>query len=265
MQGPDATAPDGLPRGAKPWYEAAFEARYLDVYAHRDDASARREVEGLLQRGLAPEGARVLDLACGAGRHARALFAAGRDVVGLDLSADLLARARSADEARLAGRLVRGDVRHLPFRAGAFDAVTMLFSSWGYFDDGDNERVLAAIQRVLRPDATLVLDLMNAARIRSTLVPESRDEREGRVLVQRRSLTQDGRRVVKHVELTEPDGTTRAWHEDVRLFDPEELDALLARHGLHRTRLEGDFDGRPFDPDSPRMIAWACPTSAAVD
>ena len=257
MTRPDPVAGASGPEGAKPWYEAAFEARYLDVYAHRDDASARREVEGLLARGVAPSGARVLDLACGAGRHARALLEAGRDVVGLDLSADLLARALDADDARLTGRLVRGDVRHLPFRRAAFDAVTMLFSSWGYFDDGDNERVLAAIQRVLRPGGTLVLDLMNAARIRNTLVPESRDESEGRLLVQRRGLTQSGRRVVKHVELTEPDGSTRTWHEDVRLYDPEELAALLAHHELRLQRLEGDFDGSPFGESSPRMIAWA--------
>ena len=113
-----------------PWFETAFEAGYLDVYAHRDQASANREIAGLLERGLAPEGARVLDLACGAGRHSLALLSAGCDVVGLDLSRDLLERAAElrsgasgTAKGELTGRLIRGDVRSLPFKEDAFGAV----------------------------------------------------------------------------------------------------------------------------------------------
>ncbi len=240
------------PRG---WYETAFESGYLDLYPHRDLASAEREVRGLVDAGLT---GRVLDLGCGFGRHALAMHRSGLDVVGLDLSFDLLTHAAEIEGGEaLAGRLARGDFRALPFAASAFDGLTMLFSSFGYFDDETNARVLAELARVLRPEGRLVLDLMNAERIRATLVPASRTERGGSVLHEQRRLTDDGKRVRKDVRVEELDGTERRWHEDVRLFDREELAPWLAGHGLELERCWGDFDGSADTAEAPRRIVWA--------
>ncbi len=237
------------------WYQAAFARGYLDVYPHRDLSSARDEVFGLVERGLT---GRVLDLGCGYGRHVLALLAAELDVYGLDLSDELLAHSRNvAGGERLAGRLVRGDFRYLPFRDGGFDGVVMLFSSFGYFDDRDNGRVLDEIARVLGHGGTVVLDLMNPERVRATLVPESRTERGGRVLHERRRLVDGGRRVQKEVRLIEADGSERSWHEDVRLFDTGELETLLAMRSLALVRTEGDLDGGRAGPVAARQIVWA--------
>ena len=94
------------------WYREAFGRHYLEVYAHRDDQSARREVAFAADAlGLTP-GDHVLDLACGAGRHSRALAAIGCRVAGMDLSPELLASAG----AKAGGpEYVRGDMRSLPF------------------------------------------------------------------------------------------------------------------------------------------------------
>ena len=244
---------------ARPWFEEAFAHGYLDVYPHRDLAAARAEGGGLVAGGLGGgSGGRVLDLGCGFGRHSLAMAEAGLDVTGLDLSADLLARAGTLEGGEaLAGRLVRGDMRALPFAAAGFDAVVLLFSSFGYFDEAGNARVLDEVARVLRPGGVALFDLMNADRIRATLVPSSRTERDGRVLLERRRLEDFGRRVTKDVVLREADGTERHWREDVRMYGPAELAALLAPRGLAVERVDGDFDGRAAAPDSPRRIVWA--------
>ena len=236
------------------WYEDAFGTGYLRVYPHRDLAAARAEIAGLLERGVA---GRVLDLGCGFGRHCLALVEAGLDAFGLDLSRELLLRSRGLPGGRaLGGRLACGDFRSLPFAAGAFDTVLMLFSSFGYFDDASNARVLDEVARVLSPGGRAVLDLMNPERIRATLVPESRRSGQGFVLEEHRRLEQWGRRVVKDVRLVdEREGESR-WHEDVRLYGPAELVALLAPRGLVPERTDGDFDGSAFGPDSPRQIVW---------
>ena len=52
-------------------------------------------------------------------------------------------------------------------------------------------------------------------------------------------------------------GSQRTWHEDVRLFDPPEIETLLRAHGLEVLRMEGDFDGRADDAQAPRRIVWA--------
>lgn len=242
----------------RPWYDTAFEDGYLDVYPHRDLAPARAEVAGLARRGLS---GRVLDLGCGFARHLLALREHGFDAFGLDRSLALLGRA----EPGLRGRLARGDFRALPFRGGAFDSALMLFSSFGYFDEGENARVLAELARVLAPGGTVVLDLMNPARVKATLVPESRTRRGALEILERRWLERDGTRVVKDVQVRNDDGDERRWREDVRLYEPGELELLLAENGLVLTRCEGDFDGRPFTPDALRQIVWARKRARARD
>ncbi len=234
---------------ARPWYDTAFEAGYLELYPHRDLAAARAEVGGLVARGVS---GRVLDLGCGFGRHLVALRERGLEAWGLDRSLELLCNAPPA----LRGRLARGDFRALPYRVGAFDAVLMLFSSFGYFDDDENARVLYELARVLAPGGQAVLDLMNPARVRAGLVPESRTRRGALEIEERRRLEGNGTRVVKDVHVRATDGGERRWREDVRLYDPRELDALLAPAGLVLERREGDFDGRPFTDEALRQIVW---------
>jgi SAM-dependent methyltransferase len=238
---------------AQPWYDTAFEAGYLELYAHRDLPAARLEVGGLVARGGAGGGGALLDLGCGSGRHLAALCERGLDAWGLDRSRELLAR--TAPELR--ERVVRGDFRALPFRGGAFTAVWMLFSSFGYFDDAENERALGELARVLAPGGTAVLDLMNPARVRASLVPRSTTRRGTLVLDESRRLEHDGARVVKDVVARADDGAERRWREDVRLYEPREVAALLSRAGLAHARTEGDFDGRAFGADAPRQIVWA--------
>lgn len=235
-----------------PWYVAAFGADYPAVYPHRDLDSARGEVAYLLDSGV---GGRVLDLCCGFGRHSLALLEEGVDVLGVDLSPELLAR--SADlpgGAGLAGRLLRGDARAVPCRSGSFDAVLNLFSSFGYFGDRGDGQVLDEIARLVRPGGRVVLDLMNPARIRAGLVPTSSREVEGGVLEERRALVDGGRRVTKEVRLVSPDGTSRSWREDVRMYEHEDILELTSVRGLELVGLVGEFDGSPFGPDSSRQL-----------
>jgi len=236
----------------RPWYVAAFGEDYPAVYPHRDLASARREVTHLMEAGV--EG-RVLDLCCGLGRHSLALLEAGVDVLGVDLSPELLARAADLPGgARLAGRLLRADARAVPCMDQAFDGVVNLFSSFGYFGERGDEGVLDEVARLVRPGGYVVLDLMNPARIRASLVPSSSREVEGGVLEERRALEEGGRRVTKQVRLIAPDGGERRWREDVRMYEPEELAAMTSARGLRVTRVEGDFDGSAFGPSAPRQL-----------
>ena len=242
--------------GGAPWYERAFRSDYRRVYAHRDLASARREVARLLEQGL--EG-RVLDLCCGFGRHTLALAESGLEVAGVDLSTDLLRAARDLPgwPELLAGRLFRADAGAVPFADGSFDGVVVLFSSFGYFGEEGDARMAGEMARVLRPGGLAVLDLMNPDSVVAGLVPHSVREGEGFVLEERRSLADGGRRVQKDVELRLADGSVRRWREDVRMYRESEVRDLLARRGLVVEALLGDFAGAAFGPSAARMIVQA--------
>ncbi len=239
----------------KPWYETAFESGYLEVYPHRDLAAAREEVSWLIDQGV---GGRTLDLCCGFGRHSLALLERGVDVIGLDLSADLLGQAGNLEGGEaLAGRLVRGDVRFLPLADQGVDSLVNLFSSFGYFGEHGDRGVLDEISRVLRPGGRLVMDLMNPDRIRAGLVPESKTERDGFTLYESRRLEDGGQRVTKQVRISHEDGRERTWKEDVRFYSPELMAQLLGERGVTVEYVAGSFAGEPFQAGSARQLLIA--------
>jgi ubiquinone/menaquinone biosynthesis C-methylase UbiE len=228
-------------------FEEWFGEEYLQLYPHRDDAEAERAV-GLVARatGLAA-GWRVLDVGCGAGRHARAFRAIGARCVGLDLSMTLLRVARGVTDAPL----VRGDMRHLPIRAGSMDLTVSLFTSFGYFErDEEHTAALREMVATLRPGGWLVIDFLNAAEVRRQLVArETVALRDGRAEVAR-SMSPDGRYVCKTI--VTPAG--RRFTERVRLFDQAQMTAMLGVAGVEVRHRFGDYQAAPLRPDSPRTI-----------
>jgi SAM-dependent methyltransferase len=104
-----------------------------------------------------PVGARILDVPCGQGRHAHLLAEAGYDVQGVDLSRDLLALAKKRGTGATL-KYTRADMRRLPSTwSGRFDAVTNLFTSFGFFlDPADDARVVGEFARTLRAGGVLL-------------------------------------------------------------------------------------------------------------
>ncbi|MFN5582567.1 class I SAM-dependent methyltransferase [Gemmatimonas sp.] len=141
-----------------PWWATQFDQQYLHEYEPLFDlVQDRKEVARLIDVLELPAGARVLDCPCGQGRHAHLLAEAGFDVDGLDYSSDLLAVAKKRGTGKTL-RYTQGDMRRLPAKwSGRFDAVVNLFTSFGFFDDpNDDLRVLAQFARVLKPGGVLV-------------------------------------------------------------------------------------------------------------
>lgn len=229
------------------WFEEYFGEEYLLLYPHRDAEDAERLVELLCaQVGLRP-GWRVLDVACGTGRHGAAFRERGARVVGLDLSQHLLYRAQEA--ARLP--VIRSDVRHIPVRAGSMDLTVNLFTSFGYFDlDAEHVHALREMVSTIGGGGFFALDFLNAARVPGELVPREQGELAGRPVSIHRWLDPAGQYVFKSISTD--DG--RRFVERVRLFTPTELEQLLGQAGCRVSRRLGDYDGGPLDSDSPRVI-----------
>jgi SAM-dependent methyltransferase len=204
----------------------------------------------LLQRAIPLQpGWRALDVGCGAGRHARALAAAGFRPIGLDLSAALLRCARES-----AVPLVRADMRHLPVRNASMDLAVNLFTSFGYFEhDAEHAAVLRGVAECLRPGGWFALDFLNADTVRRGLVPREVQLLGGQQATITRQVDPAGARVVKTIRLA--DG--REFVERVRLFDPEELRAMLQGAGLTVQSTFGDYEGAGLALGSPRAILIA--------
>jgi SAM-dependent methyltransferase len=229
------------------WFEEWFNDEYLALYPHRDEADAGRLV-ALLQDRIGWTGSwRVLDVACGPGRHARAIEESGARCIGLDLSMTLLRRAQSLT----AAPLVRADMRRIPIRPRSMDLTLNLFTSFGYFDDDEQHRIaLAEMAGTVRAGGWFAIDFLNAERVRDTLVPSERATLGGTPVRITRELVGNARFVRKRMEAD--DG--RAWVERVRLFRPDELEAMLGESGIDVVERFGDYVGGPISADSPRAI-----------
>lgn len=244
-------------RARRPWYETAFAGDYLKRYRHRSDEAAAAELPFLLRALDLPRGAHVLDLCCGAGRHARALARAGYRVLAVDLSPGLLLAARATSRG-LPVRYVRADMRCLPLRDGSLDGAISMFTSFGYFArDAEDARVLLEVARVLKPRAPFILDFLNLRATLAALAPASERTVDGMRVLERRRFDARRKRLVKTIRLIRA-GRTEVLRESVRAYTPRELAALFRRAGFRIMARYGDLHGAPFNArSSPRCVIVA--------
>ncbi|HEY7234888.1 MAG TPA: methyltransferase domain-containing protein [Gemmatimonadaceae bacterium] len=241
------------------WWTRYFDQEYLREYEPLFDLERdRREVARMIDVLGLPAGSRVLDAACGQGRHSHLLAEAGFRVDGVDLSPTLLARAR----ARGTGPTLeyhRVDMRRLPPSwTNRFDAVLNLFTSFGFFaDPADDKRVLGEFGRVLKPGAVLLWH------------GGSRDGVMARFLERDWWETSDGTLHAQERRFDPLSGiltVESSWHgaksagareHRIRLYTPTRLAELCAKAGLI---VEAAYDGwrdRPLTRLSSEMLLVA--------
>jgi SAM-dependent methyltransferase len=229
------------------WFEEWFGEEYLRLYPHRDDHEAERAVSLIARTIPFQPGWRVLDVACGAGRHARAFEAAGARCTGVDLSATLLRLARQVTGAPL----VRADMRELPIRPGSMDLTVNLFTSFGYFEqDAEHTAALGEMIATVRHGGWFVIDFLNPEAVRRQLVPEETLALSGSTVQISRSVSPDGRYVCKTIQT--PAG--KRFRERVRLFDPAQMVSMLEQAGVKVHHRFGDYDEASLGPHAPRTI-----------
>lgn len=229
------------------WFEEWFGEEYLRVYPHRDDHEAERAVSLIIRTVPFERRWQVLDVACGAGRHARAFEAAGARCTGVDLSASLLRVARQVTRAPL----VRADMRQLPIRPGSMDLTVNLFTSFGYFEqDAEHSAALREMISTVRSGGWFVIDFLNPEAVRRRLVPEETIALPGLTAQISRSVSPDGRYVCKTIRT--PSG--QRFRERVRLFEPEHMSSMLEDGGVAVRHQFGDYDAGPLTSQAPRTI-----------
>ncbi len=229
---------------------------YEVVYRQRNEQEASLLAD-LIEHTVQPEpGSRILDVACGRGRHARVFARRGYRVTGVDINPDVLeeARRRTLREG-LSVTYLQADMRNLPF-ASEFDGVINLFTSFGYFDtDEEHVRALTSMCRALKPGGWLVQDFLNASYVRHHLVPHDERCYNGLHIVQERYIDEAGF-LFKRITLREKT-RVETFVERVRLFELEDFKAMYRQAGLNLQACFGDYQGAPYRPDSPRLILYA--------
>ena len=240
------------------WYEDFFDERYLAVAPDDPDRTAR-EVDFVVEQLGLEQGAEVLDLACGHGRHSVELARRGLRVTGLDTSEPSLARARvAAAEACVEVEWVHADMREVDER-DRYDAVVNLFTAFGYFEEeADDARVLANVARALKPGGAFLIDFINQAALLGGFRPQSWQELEdGTLFLQERDYDLRRGRTVAHWLLIRPDGSRAELRHSLRVYAYHELARMLVGAGLEVDGVWCGFDGAELTRDTWRLIVRA--------
>ena len=233
------------------WFVDWFDSdHYHLLYNHRDYAEAEQFITNLFDQLKLEHSKKILDLACGKGRHAIQVHELGYDVLGIDLSEESIEHANRFSEEGL--KFQKADMRYIGL-SGEVDIVLNLFTSFGYFlKEGDNLKVLKSISEALRPEGYLVLDYLNVSKVLKTLPQENLIKR-GELNFQIKKTNEDGF-IVKHIEFVDK-GETFHYEEYVKQIDLGLFETYFEKVNMKIIKTYGDYDLNPFNPEkSDRLI-----------
>ena len=228
------------------------------LFAYGDDLTEARteaEVASLARLLELDHPMKILDLACGFGRHANRLAAMDHAVTGVDYMAGFLAIAREkAGEMGVQVDYRQGDMRQVSFQ-DEFDRVLLLFTSFGYFEDGENEQVVGNMVRALKPGGYLMFDIQNRDVFLKDLPPADVIEKGQDLLINRFSFDAiTGRFHNQRIVIR--NGVRKDKPFSVRLYNATEVCNLLNRAGLVDYKLL-DERSQPLSASSRRMVVIA--------
>lgn len=231
------------------WASGVFDADMASVLFDASTvAAAAREVREIRRLVGLKKGARVLDAACGTGRHSLEFARLGHPVVGVDASQTYVREASrlSRKEKLNVAHFEKGELRDLYRFQNSSDLCLNLYNSFGYYrQERDNFESLRQLASTLRSGGHLVIDLIPRESIHANFQALSWREVEGGYLMEKRSWADSGRRL-RNEWILAIKGGFREIDWDLRLYSVPEIKALFRRVGLRELRGYRDFQGRPW-------------------
>lgn len=233
------------------WFSTWFDSPYYHIlYNNRNALEARQFMDNLLAYLHPKPHGKILDLACGKGRHSVYLNEKGYDVTGIDLSEHSIAYAKQFENKRL--HFAVHDMREV-YQPETFDFILNLFTSFGYFDnETENVVALVAVAQSLKYGGKLVIDFMNTDLTIVGLVTEEEKEVQGITFKIHRGV--ENGFIVKTIRFTDQ-GHDYCFVERVRALRKEDFLEYFAMAKLRLVEVFGDYNLNPYEGDkSERMI-----------
>ena len=244
----------------KNWFESWFDSPYYHIlYKHRSDSEAEAFIDQVYQHFEIDDQKTILDLACGKGRHSLYMAQKGNSVVGADLAPNSIAEAKkTALEGNLNDKASFSveDMRNFQLQR-KFDYIFNLFTSFGYFDDkDDNQKVIQSIADHQDAGGIFILDYLNSQLVRST-----GEVKETKLIEDIEFHTHkyvDDQNVYKDIKINDRMKNQQLeFRERVQLFEKDEIQNMLTASGYEIQNYFGDYKLNPYTSLNPRCILVA--------
>jgi 2-polyprenyl-3-methyl-5-hydroxy-6-metoxy-1,4-benzoquinol methylase len=207
-----------------------------------------------------PKKSKILDLCGGYGRLAIPLAKKGFEVYIQDLNKDFLEKAKkAAKKHKVKVETIHGDMRKIPY-SNKFDAVINMFTSFGYLEnDKEDEKVINAVSKALKPGGKFLLDIINGDWLKRNFKPQMW-RKVGNVLVLENSKLdlKTNRNLVDIYIVDLKKCKIFSTHQKLRLYTFNELEKILSANGLKVIKKYGNFNKEKFSSKlSKRIIILA--------
>jgi SAM-dependent methyltransferase len=246
-------------RKGRSWWEDLFNDDFIRTMAKITNAQIASEIDFIEDSLGVEKGGALLDLGCGTGRHAIELARRGYEVVGFDLSLAMLARA--ADEAQEKDQklnFVQGDMREMTFDE-SFDGVYSWNTSFGYFDEETNAKVIAKVRSALKTGGQFLLDVINRDYMIRQAPSLAWFEGDGCVCMDEMSIDWITSRMRVKRTMMMDDGRAKEIEYSIRVYSLHELGRILHEQGFKVVEVSGRITtpGVFFGGEAPRTLILA--------
>ncbi|MBE9601785.1 bifunctional 2-polyprenyl-6-hydroxyphenol methylase/3-demethylubiquinol 3-O-methyltransferase UbiG [Pedobacter sp. MC2016-24] len=233
------------------WFQYWFNSPYYHIlYSQRNDAEAEFLIDNLSAYLKPAAHSKILDIACGRGRHSIYLNKKGYDVTGIDLSEQSIKFAQQFEQKHL--HFYVHDMRKLCY-INYFDIAMNLFTSFGYFDtEKDHVNALKSFRKSIKDDGTVVIDYFNTEKILKNLTHKETKVVDG-IEFHLNKFVSEGK-IIKHINFEHRDKSF-AFEERVQAFSRADFERMLEKSGLRIEAMFGSYGLEPFDEiKSDRLI-----------
>ena len=226
------------------WFDSDY---YHILYKHRDYSEARNFIDKIVEYLDLKKGSKILDLACGIGRHSIYLEKIGFDVTGTDKSTNNIKKAKKSQNDKL--KFIQMEMINDTNRK--YDGIFNLFTSFGYVNHDYNLETIKNIERQLKDDGKVIIDFMNTLFVKNNLVIEETKVIDDLIFkIKRKS---DGKHIYKEIKFN--DQKDYFFQEKVMDLSLKDFENYLKRHNLKIIKTFGDYNLNEFDiENSERLI-----------
>lgn len=236
------------------WFQNWFNSPYYHIlYKNHNDEEAKYFINNICRHIAPNQDARMLDIACGRGRHAIYLNKLGYDVTGIDLATANISFARQFENERL--HFFTHDMRDLMY-INYFDVAWNIFTSFGYFDtERDHIKALKAFRKGLKAGGLLVLDYFNRDKIVQQLKPHEMKTIGGMSFDIHKFI--ENNKVIKRIEFSS-DTHNFNYQEEVNLFSLSDFKRMFDASGFEIVQIFGNYHLDEFSSANSDRLIFIC-------
>ncbi len=242
-----------------PWHEQNYfwETAGPVMFSQQRWANTPDEIDKIISLLKIEQGVHILDLCCGVGRHSLELARRGFQVTGVDRTQNYLEQASAqAGKEGLEIEFIRSDMRTF-LRPDTFNVVINLYTSFGYFEDPEEDRQVALnIYHSLKSGGVFIIETHGKETLARIFQENNWHEENGILVLQEHTVKNNWSWMDNRWIIIKDDKYTE-FKVTHRLYAATEMVSLLTGCGFNNINIYGNLAGSPYDHKASRLIAVA--------